>query len=220
MQITMKEEIDYFEKEDKNFKYSNNIFKSELELQTKESLINFTYGTHIFYNFASNTQDNIIASEIEYLQNKHNPLYDFSSVVIKYSKAVELELHRFMKIAFGYLMEKESSLKNLPYSIQGRNYVLSDILEHKANYGTYKFLIKSYKIKDAINRYITQNNLRFFISITIPQFINIMQNIRNESVHGGSTSLEECNDIRNAMLGIGKSSFLSDLIVNKENLSK
>lgn len=215
MQVTMKEEINYFEKDDENFKYYTNIFKSDLELETKESLINFTFGTEIFYSFASNTQDNIISAEIEYLQNRHNPLYDFSSLVVKYSKAVELELHRFMKVVFKYLTEKESSLANLSYSIQGRDYVLSDIQEHKANYGTYKFLIRKYEIKDAINTYITNRNLRYFIASTTPQFINIMQNIRNESVHGGTTSLKECNDIRNSMLGIGKSSFLGDLIVNK-----
>jgi hypothetical protein len=217
MEVTMKEEINYFEKEDANFKYYNNIFKSELELQTKESLINFTYGTHIFYSFAPNTQDNIIASEIEYLQNKHNPLYDFSSVVIKYSKAVELELHRFMKVVFAYLIEKEPSLANLPYSIQGRDYTLSDIQEHKANYGTYKFLIKSYKVKDALNRHISKSSDRYFISATIPHFINIMQSIRNESVHGGATSFQECREIRDAMLGIGKNSFLGELVVNKEH---
>jgi hypothetical protein len=219
MQVTMKEDINYFTKDNEKFNFYTNIFKSELELQTKQSLINFTYGTNIFYSFASNTQDNIISAEIEYLQNKHNPLYDFSSIVIKYSKAVELELHRFMKIVFKYITDKDDRLKSLPYSIQGRDYELSDIQEQKANYGTYKFLIRKYEIKDAINSYMLNNSLRYFIMSTIPQFINIMQSIRNESVHGGSTSLQECNDIRNSMLGIGKSSFLGDLIVNKENLN-
>ena len=215
MQVTMKEDINYFEKDDANFKYYTNIFKSELELNTKESLINFTFGTEIFYSFNSNTQDNIISAEIEYLQNKHNPLYDYSSLVVKYSKAVELELHRFMKIVFKYLTDKDESLKKLSYAIQGKDYVLSDIQEHKANYGTYKFLIRKYEIKDAINNYITKNNLKYFINATIPHFINVMQSIRNESVHGGTTTLQECNDIRNSMLGIGKSSFLGDLIVDK-----
>jgi len=109
MQVTMKEEIDYFEKDDANFKYYTNIFKSDLELTTKKSLINFTFGAEIFYNFNSNTQDNIISAEIEYLQNKHNPLYDFSSLVVKYSKAVELELHRFMKVVFKYLTDSDVS---------------------------------------------------------------------------------------------------------------
>jgi len=216
MQITMKEEIDYFEKEDSNFKYYTDIFKSDLELNTKESLINFTFGTDIFYSFASNTQDNIISAEIEYLQNKHNPLYDFSSLVVKYSKAVELELHRFMKVVFKYLTDKNDRLERLSYTIQGKEYILLDIQEHKANYGTYKFLIRKYDIKDAINSFISNNNLKYFINSTIPKFINIMQSIRNESVHGGTTSLKECNDIRDAMLGIGKSSFLGDLIVYKK----
>lgn len=216
MQVTMKEDINYFEKDDEHFKYYTNIFKSELELNTKESLINFTFGTNIFYSFASNTQDNIISAEIEYLQNKHNPLYDFSSLVVKYSKAVELELHRFMKIVFKYLTDKDERLERLPYSIQGRDYELSDIQEHKANYGTYKFLIRKYEIKDAVNSYISNSPLRYFIMSTVPKFINIMQSIRNESVHGGTTSLKECNDIRDNMLGIGKSSFLGDLIINKK----
>jgi len=215
MQVTMKEEINYFEKEDKSFKYYTDIFKSDLELETKEALINFTFGTEIFYNFNSNTQDNIISAEIEYLQSKHNPLYDYSSLVVKYSKAVELELHRFMKIVFKYLTDKDESLKKLSYTIQGKDYILSDIQEHKANYGTYKFLIRKYEIKDAINSYIANNNLKYFINTTIPHFINVMQSIRNESVHGGTTTLQECNDIRNSMLGIGKSSFLGDLIVDK-----
>jgi len=215
MQVTMKEDINYFEKDDANFKYYTNIFKSELELNTKESLINFTFGTEIFYSFNSNTQDNIISAEIEYLQNKHNPLYDYSLLVVKYSKAVELELHRFMKIVFKYLTDKDESLKKLSYAIQGKDYILSDIQEHKANYGTYKFLIRKYEIKDAINSYIANNNLKYFINATIPHFINVMQSIRNESVHGGTTTLQECNDIRNSMLGIGKSSFLGDLIIDK-----
>ena len=125
-----------------------------------------------------------------------------------------------MKLLFTYLTQKDESLQYIPYSIQGRDYTLSDIQEHKANYGTYKFLIKSYKIKNAINSYLSKSNFRYFIFSTIPQFINIMQSIRNESesVHGGATSLQECTDIRNSMLGIQKSSFLGDLIVYKQSL--
>lgn len=214
MQVTMKEEINYFEKMDENFKYYTEIFKSKQQLQIQQNLIDFTFGADIFYKFLANTQDNIINAELEYQNNKDNPLYDSSSIVVKYSKALELELHRFMKSLFRYLMEKDTSLQNFPYSIQGRNYMLSDIMQKKANYGTYKFLIKSYQIKDAISRYISHNNLRYFISTTIPQFINIIQTIRNESVHGASTTLQECKEIRNSILGIGQSSFLGDLIVN------
>ncbi|WP_434579795.1 ATP-binding protein [Sulfurimonas sp. NW15] len=217
MQVTMKEEINYFEKEDENFKYYTNIFKSDLELEIKQSLIDFSFGVEIFYSYHANTQDNVISAEIEYLQNKHNTLYDFSSVVIKYSKAVELELHRFMKILFQYLTSQEEKLQELPYTIQGNDYRLADIQEHKANYGTYKYLIKNPEIKNAINNYIHNGTLRYFIFSTIPYFIKTMQNVRNESVHGASISLAECTKIRDSMLGIGKSSFLGDLIVYKKS---
>jgi len=85
MQVTMKEAINYFEKDDPKFKYYANIFKTEVELATKGNLINFTFGAYIFYSFNSNTQDNIISAEIEYLQNKHNPLYAQQSL-IRYSQ--------------------------------------------------------------------------------------------------------------------------------------
>jgi len=214
MQVTMKEEINYFEKEDKGFKYYTNIFKSDLELQTKQNLINFTFGKDIFYDFAPNTQDNIIASEIEYMQNKHNPLYDYSSLIVKYSKAVELELHRFMKALFKKLIDSDNRLGSLTYSVQGRDYQLDDIQEYKANYGTYKFLLKKYEIKDAINMQLFDSQLRFFIIVIIPKFITTMQNIRNESVHGGTTTFKEATIIRNSILGIGQSSFLGELIIN------
>ncbi len=218
MRVTMKEEIDYFDKNDENFKYYTNIFKSDLELETKENLVHFTFGTKTFNSFTSNTQDNIISAEIEYIQNKHNPLYDYSSLVVKYSKAVELELYRFMKIIFQYLCENDSKLLKFPYTIQGREFTLSDMQQYKANYGTYKFLLRKYEIKDAINNFIADKSLRYFTLSTIPQFINIMRGIRNESVHGSTASLQECSDIRNSMLGIGQSSFLSDLITYKQIL--
>ena len=218
MEVSLKEEINYFEKENNDFKYYTDIFKSRQQLQIRQSLIDFAFGEDTFYNFASNTQDNLISAEVEYQENKQNPLHDYSSVVIQYSKAAELELHRFMKLLFAYLIQKDESLQYIPYSIQGRDYVLSDIQEHKANYGTYKFLVKSYKIKDALNSYLLKSNFRYFVSSEIPQFINTMQSVRNESVHGGTTSIKKCKDIRNSILGIQKSSFLGDLIVYKQSL--
>ena len=42
-----------------------------------------------------------------------------------------------------------------------------------------------------------------------------MQNVRNESVHGDSTQLNECNQIRNEVIGIGQSGMLSEFDKNK-----
>ena len=211
MQITMKEEIDYFEKDDKSFKYFTNIFKSKEQLEMKKSLIDFNFGKGAFYSLAPNSQDNIISAEIEYMQNRDNLLYDFSSVIVKYSKAVELELYRFMRDLFASLMSHDNSLENVSYSVQGRDYTLKDTATHKPNLGTYSYLIKSYKIKDAINLHIRDRNLKHFIHANIPSFIRTMQKVRNESVHGDSTALRECNEIRNEVVGIGQSGIVVEL---------
>jgi len=208
MQVTMKEEINYFEKDDEDFKFYTNIFKSEEQLQMKQNLIDFNFGKKSFYALAPNSQDNIISAEIEYMQNRDNLLYDFSSIIVKYSKAVELELYRFMKQVFAYLLKSKKELENFPYAIQGRDYKLKNILTHKPNFGTYSYLIKSHEIKNAINTQIQNGSLRHFIFVVTPSFIRTMQNIRNESVHGDSTPLKECNEIRNEVIGIGKGGML------------
>jgi len=213
MQVTMKDEINYFEKDDEEFKYFNTIFKSKLELEIKESLINYCFSKKIFYSFAPNSQDNLISSEIEYIQNKHNPLYDFSAVVMKYSKIIELELHGFFKHLFKYLISKAPSISNISYSIQGQDYIIDDIFEYKANYGTYNFLLRNNKIKNNINSHIDSSKIRYFIQNSITKFIPIMQKIRNESVHGNSATIKECEELREYILGIGKNGFLKDIQV-------
>lgn len=215
MQITMKKEIDYFEKDDADFKFYTDIFKSKEQLQMKQNLIDFNFGKKRFYSLAPNSQDNIISAEIEYIQNRNNFLYDFSSVVVKYSKAVELELYKYMKELFLYLIQCDEAIENHPYSVQGKNYELQDIKTHKPNFGTYAYLLRSFEIKDVINTHIQDRALKHFIFVEIPTFIKIMQNIRNESVHGNATSIKECEDIRKEVIGIGKSGMLSEFDRNK-----
>lgn len=210
MEVTMKEDINYFDKDDEDFKFYTNIFKSKEQLQMKQNLIDFNFGKKSFYNLAPNSQDNIISAEIEYMQNKDNLLYDFSSVIVKYSKAVELELYRFMKQVFIYLLEKDNELGKFTYSVQGRDYSLKDILTHKPNFGTYLYIIKSNEMKNAVNRYVYNGELRHFIFIATPSFIRTMQNVRNESVHGDATALKECDEIRDEVIGIGKGGILCE----------
>lgn len=210
MQITMKEEINYFAKEDEDFKFYTNIFKSEEQLQMKQNLIDFNFGKKGFYSLTPNSQDNIIGAEIEYMQNRDNLLYDFSSVVVKYSKAVELELYRFMKSLLLSIIDKDADIGSFAYAVQGRDYQLKDIEFHKPNFGTYSYIIKSYEIKNAINTHIKDSTLRHFIFVQIPSFIRTMQKVRNESVHGDATALKECDEIRSEVIGIGRSGMLSE----------
>ena len=75
MEITMKEDVDYFEKDDDDFRFFTNIFKSDEQLEMKQNLIDFNFGKKTFYALAPNSQDNIISAEIEYMQNRDNLLY-------------------------------------------------------------------------------------------------------------------------------------------------
>jgi hypothetical protein len=217
MEVVMKEEINYFQKEDKNFKYFTNIFKSNEQLQMRENLIDFNFGTTNFYNLTPNSQDNIISAEIEYKQNKQNHLYEFSSIGVKYSKAVEEELYRFLRDLFLYLIQKESHLGEFSYQVQGISFKLKDINKNKPNFGTYKYLLRQYDIKNAIHSYIEDKALKPFILFNIPTFITTMQNIRNESVHGDTTSLSECETIRKEVIGIGQSGILNELLRYKNS---
>ncbi|UCN00121.1 ATP-binding protein [Sulfurimonas sp. SWIR-19] len=220
MQVTMKEEINYFEKEDTNFKYYTNIFKTPLEITTRQNLIEFTFGEDIFYALHPNTQDNIISAEIEFSQNKHNPLYDYSAVIMKYSKAIEAELHNFFKTLVAFLIKQDATIANIPFSVQGMDRTVEDIALQKANYGTYKFLLKNHQIKSTIQHNIQKSNLKYFILSSIPYYINTIQNIRNESVHGNGATLDECKQIRKKLLGIGDSGFISELISGKDEFEK
>ena len=109
-----------------------------------------------------------------------------------------------------HLLEADIELEKFPYSIQGRDYKLKDILTHKPNFGTYSYLIKSHEIKNAINTHIQNGTLRHFIFVAIPSFIRTMQNVRNESVHGDVTAIKECDEIRSEVIGIGKGGMIGD----------
>lgn len=219
MQVEMKNEINYFEKDDTEFKFFTNIFKSKRQIDLKQNLIDFNFGNN-FYKLTPNSQDNVLSTELEYIENKDNPLYDFTSIVVKYSKAVEIELYLFMKEVMKKLIEKDSKLSTFPYSIQGREFQLKDLQNQKANYGTYVYLIKSYEIKNSIDKTIINSSLRNFILNTIPFYIRTMQTIRNESVHGDCITLKECHYLRKDVVGIGQCGILNDLILHKNKLIK
>ena len=47
-----------------------------------------------------------------------------------------------------------------------------------------------------------------------------MQEIRNESVHGNSATIKECEELREYILGIGKNGFLKDLELYSRELAQ
>jgi hypothetical protein len=214
--VEMDKPIDYFEYEEANYRYFTEIFKNERTLEVKRQLIHFRFGKEVFYRLHPNTQDAIVSAEIEYMDNRNDPLYDFTAVVVKLSKAFEKELYLFLRELFIHLIEKEPDLADLSYEVQGRTFSLQHHRYQKPNLGTHGYLLKHKEIKSAISEYIKNFSLKYFIFSILPKAIKFMQPIRNETVHGEGASLRECDDVRGMMVGIGQSGVLCEL-VNKQS---
>ena len=220
LMIDMKEKIDYFESEDPEFRHYPNMFKSNEYLQIKENLAQYTFGEKWTNKIHPNSLDNIVSAEMEYIQNRLNPLYDFSTVIIKYAKTMEQELYGFMKILFKHLVAYDKNIQTIAYSVQGRDYTINDIFTKKPNIATYKFLLRDYKVKTALENSLEDYYTKKFISSTVPYYISQVQKIRNESVHGEAASFKDAQELRKSILGIGKMSMLVDIVKVKYQLQQ
>ena len=216
--IDMKTEIDYFESSDEEFRYYPNIFKSQEYLEMKKNFIEYSFGDKWINRMHPDSLENIISAEMEYVQNRLNPRYDFSTIIIKYAKTMEQELYVYIKTLFKHLLSYNQSLENITYTVQSKEYKIKDIFTYKPNIGTYKFLLKEYKVKDTIEKSIDNYHTKKFISSTIPYYINMIQKIRNESVHGEAAKLNDVVELRKSILGIAKLSILVDVIKGKSKI--
>jgi hypothetical protein len=208
--VEQKNEIDYFlDVEDKLYK---NIYKSEEYLKYKNILQEYVFND-LIYAMHPRSLDNIISAEIEYQHYKKDLTYDFNSIVIKYSKVIELEIYLFLKELFSLIYEE---IKDISYTLQGIDFTMNDFFSHKPNLGTMRKLLKTPKIKSAIyQKFESNRNLTYFLFSRLIKFISGFQYLRNESVHGKSASLEEVVNIRKQLLGIKTFSILADLLNHK-----
>jgi len=210
--VEMDNSIDYFEVDNASFRYFTEIFKSEKRLKIKQRLIDYCFGEEMFYALHPNTQDALISAEIEYQENKGDTLYDFTSVVVNLSKAFEKEVYLFLKKIFAKLMHHNKNLQFIEYSVQGGQFTLKEYLNNKPNLGTHNYLLRNREIKNTIWDSITNNELKFFLTTTIPKAITDIQPIRNESVHAEAASLKDCVAFRRMIFGVGRSGILSEFI--------
>jgi len=207
--VEMKQQKDYFDC-DEDVKYYPDVFKSEQYLNIKQNLIKYSFGEKYINHLHPNSIDNIVSAEVEYGENVGNPLYDMSTVVIKYSKTIEQEIYIFAKMLFKYLMEKDNKLASIKYSVQARDYTLADILHYKPNMGTYKFILRNRNIADAIDRFCDKA-LKIFIAKSFVYYIDLTQDIRNETVHGDAPTREDVQKLRNKLVGIADASIIIEL---------
>ena len=216
--VNQKEDRRFFEDLEDGFKYYIDIFKSPKYLAIKQNLMDFCFSSKYIYSIHPESLTNIISAEIEFEENKSDVTYDFTSVVIKYSKTMEKEIYLFMKELFKVLIKNSKDVENIEYTVTGINYKMSDILLHKPNLGTYKFLIKSNIVENAIKDNFENNSIFFFIKKTVPYYINFLQDIRNEVVHGSIASKDEANTLRNKILGVADDSILTDILKYKKKI--
>lgn len=216
LEIEMDNPIDYFAEAE--YPYYTELFKSFEYIETKRHLIHYRFGEVIFHMLHPNSQESIISAEIEYSQNRRDRLYDFSAVVIKYAKAIELELYLFIREVMMHIMKAKPELENIGYQVQGVSYVLKDLTTKKPNIGTYKYLLGVPEIKEAFSLHIDSGRLKNFLQYGLKFTIHEVQELRNESAHGSATKIEECEKMRAAAVGIGVNGILCDLISNKQRL--
>ncbi len=217
--VDMKYDIDYFDCDNKDFKYYPDVFKSERFLDIKQNIIDFSFGSKYIFYFHPNSLTNIISSEMELQEHKLDRTYDFSSIVIKYSKTLEQEIYLFMKTLLKFLIEKNKNIENVSYSVQNKNYIVKDIFINKPNFGTYKFILNDKIVKTTLENSLDKA-LIFFIQRRLVEYINFIQEIRNETVHGRPATLKEANSVREKILGIAQSSILIELMKFKKMITK
>ncbi len=217
--VDMKYKIDYFDYEDEEFRFYPYIFKSEKFLNIKQNLIDYSFGLKYIYNLHPNSLNNIISSEMELEEHKLDNTHDFSSVVIKYSKTLEQEIYLFMKILLKFLIEKNQNIENIPYSIQGMNYTIKDVFNHKPNLGTYKFILKDETIKETMELNLEKIE-SFFVQKKLINYIFYIQEVRNEVVHDKPATLNDAKSLREKILGIAQESILIELVKYKKMIEK
>ncbi|HEC1752275.1 TPA: ATP-binding protein [Campylobacter lari] len=208
--IKQKNEIDYFLDETK---YYLNVYKSQEYLKIQDIFKKYIFGNELFHLLHPDSISNIICAEMEFDENKQDPLYDFTSIIVKYSKTLEYEIYDFCKKVFLQLYQKDESIKNISYSVQQKAYTLSDFFKHKPNIGTMKFLLINKQIQDLL-----EIKCKNFIIYELSKHINTLQDIRNVAVHEKIPSLEQTKKLRNLILGIDTFSILKGILIQKQRL--
>lgn len=212
--IEQKSPHNHFESETLHYP---DIYKSDRYLALKSQLAKFCFGKSMDFMHPDSI-DNLISAQMEFNENSQNPLYDFSSVIVKYSKIMESELYDMFCAVFDFLSFHQKNILHVRYSVQGKDYELNDIFANKPNLGTYVFLMRNSQINTAFENFIPKN-LKNDIKFQILPFIRNLQDLRNENVHGKSASLNEANRLRELILGINGASMLGICINLRKEIS-
>ena len=211
--IDTKQGMSYFDDESK---FYPDVYKSDEFLEIKKNLTRYCFGQYLINLMHPDSIENIISAEIEYLDNISNPLYDFSSVVVKYSKTMEQEIYAFAKVLLKKLVDKNPAILKIAYEVQGTKFNVADIFNNKPNLGTYKFIFKNYLVQDALEG----NVLQTYAAKTLPKVITSLQDLRNETVHAKAPRHADVAKLRAKIVGVGEGSVLAKLIKARAEANK
>ena len=139
--------------------------------------------------------NNLILAELELQENLENPLYDFTSIIVKYSKTIEYEVYDFAKKIFSKLIERNSHPLSISYSVQGREFDFKQFFISKPNLGTIKFLFKNKEIQELLDK-----DIKGFINYEFNKTLDKFQIIQNHAVHTKSPTLEQTLKIRSLVV--------------------
>ena len=215
--IKPKVENIYFEENERHY---TNLFKSKEFLEIKNHLELYVLSKSLINLLHMDSIEGLVSSEIEYQANSTNPLYDYSSIIIKYSKIIEKELHLIAQSFFKILAKKDSKILDLNYQIQGKNRTLRDIFTQKPNLGSFKYLIAHREVQDIVEKYFVNEKLLKALKFEVTNIVYAIQEVRNKSVHEESATLSDTQTLREKMLGMRGKGILVSLAEIKEGLKK
>ncbi|WP_104732993.1 HP0729 family protein [Helicobacter felis] len=200
--INMKEPHNYFERQEK---FYPNVFKTQNFRNTKQSLIDVNLGVSA-YSLHYESLDNIVYAELEYQANKQDPLYDFGTMLVKYSKVLEQESYLLIKDLIGFLSTIEPAILNVDCSLKHKKVTLEDIWQCK---NVFKKDIDFKACQDLLRHrsfYDLKEKLPpFSASFALEQLPNELEKfakIRNEGVHARAITLQEAQLTRSQILGV------------------
>ena len=214
--IKQKYPLDYFLDAPR---YYDDIYESEEFLRIKSELCRYCFDRRALDSMLGDTLNHIIYAEMEFQAHSDNPLYDFTSALVKYSKALERELHAFACELFSYLAMNAPEILDIAYEVQGRKHTLADIFAHKPNYGTYRYLFENPLIKPLIEN-DAENGLSVFVYRALSMQIGKIAKVRNHGVHENPTNATNAQSFRAQILGVGTRGLIASLCHYRTKLAK
>jgi len=132
LHIEQKIETIYFEDGVRHF---TSMFKNKDFIDMQQCLIDFVFGKKLFYVMHPNSLESIIYAELEYAKNQQNPLYDFTSIALKYAKAFEQECYLLIKHLIWILSKERAGILDISFEVNGQTRRLESLFTNNATLG-------------------------------------------------------------------------------------